>query len=303
MACSNIAQIKIEPVNVYYQIEEQWSVTTVADVASSLNDTYFDLYDTLGVGYYVWMNVGAAGTDPAIAGKTGIEITVSADDTAAAIATLIQVAVDAEGEFHASVSGNEIRITSDKIGEVTAWSDGAVATGFTFDQCQLGGAMDMGLLDGDIEVTFEEQVNDITAHQTGTTLLTSIRQGLVNNISMTLKEADYDRYRSLMLATAGAADTPSGGTEVFGWGTASLGENVSVKARRLILNPVALGLADKSRDICFWKSYAIPESLTISGENPKTMSLSFKVYQDPSKPSDIDQFVFKDWSQYVPVYP
>jgi hypothetical protein len=251
----------------------------------------------------VWYNVATLGVDPAPSGSGGgIPVAISANALATAVATATQTAVDANAAFLASVDGADVTITNVDPGQTGSMVDGAAPTGFRFTQIQDGGDLELGYLDGDIEVTFEEQVLDITAHQTGTTILTGLRQGIVNEITLTMKEADYDKYKELLLGTAGAVDTPSGGTEVMGWGTATLGQNVIIKARRLVLHPVALDAADKSRDLCFWKAYALPDTLTISGENPKTLGLSFKVYKDDSKPATINQFVFGDWSQseYVP---
>ena len=74
--------------------------------------------------------------------------------------------------------------------------------------------------------------------------------------------------------------TPSAGTELFGWGSSRQGLNTIVQARRLILHPVALGASDLTRDLCFWKAYPKPNSLTYSGENPQTVSVEFKLYRD-----------------------
>lgn len=301
MSCSNVQNIKIEPCNVSYEIEEQWCVETLADVSSSLQNKYITLRNGADDKFHVWFNVATLGVDPAPANSTGIVVAISANASAAAVATAMAAAIDAHADFHASADGADVLITANTAGQSTDWAD--FNTGFSFTQLQDGGSLDMGILDGDIEVTFEETVLDITSHQSGVTVLTSLRQGLVNTVAMTLKEADMAKYKELMLATAGAALTPGGGTEVFGWGSASLGGNTVIKARRLVLHPVVLDTADKTRDLCFWKAYAQPESLVISGENPKTLSLNFKVYKDSSKPTGIDQFIFKDWTQFVPVYP
>ena len=297
---NNVANIKLEPCDATWEIEEKWDITAVADVSSSLNNKYFVIRNGADAKFHVWFNVASGGTDPAPANSTAIVVAISANATASTIATAVAAAVDANAHFLATSSGAVITITAAVAGQSTDWAD--FNTTFEFVQVQDGGSLALGYLEGDIEVTFEETQLDINAHQTGTTILASLRQGLVNNVSLTMKEADYAKYKELMLGTAGGAYTPSGGTEVFGWGTASLGANTIVKARRLVLHPVALGSGVKTRDLCFWKSYALPDSLTISGENPKTLSLSFKVYKDDSKPEAVNQFVFGDWSQteFVP---
>jgi hypothetical protein len=299
---NNVAEIRIEPCDATWEIEEQWQVTCIADVSSSLNNQWFKMFLPDGTWKHVWYNVGGAGVDPAPLGSAGdIEVAIAADALATAVATATQAAVDADAGWTASVDGANVLITNADVGQVDSMVDGTATTDFTFTQCQDGGSLALGYIDGDIEVSFEESQLDVTAHQTGTTILASLRQGLINNVTLTMKEADMAKYKELMLGTAGAAYTPGGGSEVFGWGTASLGANTIIKSRRLVLHPVSQG-SSKVRDLCFWKSYALPETLTISGENPKTLALSFKVYRDDSKPEAVNQFVFGDWSQaeFVP---
>lgn len=295
---NNVANIKIQPCDVTWEIEEQWQVTCIADVASNLNNQFFLMYRPDGTFKHVWYNVGAAGVDPAPPGSAGgIPVAISANATASAVATATSAAVDLDASWKATVSGVNVTITNVTVGQVGPMVDGTATTGFTFTQCQDGGSLSMGYIDGDIEVTMEETNLDIVAHQTGVTLLAQLRQGLVNSITMTLKEAaDLVKIKELILGTAGGAYTPSGGTEVFGWGTASLGGNTIIKARRLVLHPVNVGVT-KANDICFWKAYAVPDTLTISGENPRTLGLTFNVYRDDLKPAAVNQFIFGDWSQ------
>lgn len=300
---NNVANIKIEPCDVTWQIEEQWQVTCVADVASSLNNKFFKIFKPDGTWKHVWYNVGGAGVDPAPPGSAGgITVAIAVNALSTAVATATQLAVDADAGWKATVTGANVLITNVLSGQTESTIDGSAATGFAFTQCQDGGDLSLGFLDGDIEVTFEEQQLDITAHQTGTTILAALRQGLINEISLTMKEAaDLTKVKELLLGSAGGTYTPGGGTEVMGWGTASLGQNTIVKARRLVLHPVASGVS-KAKDICFWKAYGLPDTLTISGENPRSLGLTFKVYKDDLKPDAVNQFVFGDWSQsaFVP---
>lgn len=292
-----VENIKIEPCDATWEIEEKWQVRLVADVASSLNNKWFKVFFADLTWKHVWFNIGAAGADPAPVGSAGgIMVAGAVNASAATLAAAAALAIDADAGLVSTASGSDVLITNLVAGQTGSMVDGAAPTGFRFTQMQDGGKLELGYLDGDIEVTFEEQTLDITAHQTGTTVLTGLRQGLINEITLTMKEADMEKYRELLLGTAGAVHTPASGTEVMGWGTASIGQNVIIKARRLVLHPVAQG-SSKTRDLCFWKAYALPDTLTISGENPKTLGLSFKVYRDDAKPEAVNQFVFGDWSQ------
>ena len=287
----SVNNIKIQPVNVTWEIEQQTCVQTVADVAESLDGKYFTL-NSGATSYYAWMDIGLA-ADPAPAGKTGIAVVASANDSASVIAGLIAAAVDANPDFSASAVGALVTITNADTSDVDDAAD--VDTGFVISTTQEGGSLDMGLLEGDIDSSFEEQLLDITAHQTGSTILTSLRQGVSADISLTMQETNVAKLKEVFAHTAGAAFTPGSGTEVFGWGTSRLGSNVIVQSRRLKLSPV--GAPDASEDLTFWKAYPKPESLVYSGENPKTLTLSFGIYRDELRDARISYFMFGDSSQ------
>lgn len=110
---------------------EVTDVTTVADVADSLNNTYFNLYSARDVtAYYVWYNTGA-GVDPAIVGKTGIEVVITTGDTANAVATATRAALTAVADFVITGATNHAIVTNASVGATTDASDGLVPTGFT----------------------------------------------------------------------------------------------------------------------------------------------------------------------------
>lgn len=106
------------------------SVTTQG-VASNLQNKYFVINSASNAAsYYVWCNVGAEGVDPAVAGKTGVEVTLSAGASASAVATAIASAVDAQSAFAAEVDGSNVVITNAATGVAT---DGTAGNSpFTF---------------------------------------------------------------------------------------------------------------------------------------------------------------------------
>lgn len=120
-------------------------ITAVADVASSLNDTYFLLNSANGgVEYYVWYNVDGAGTDPALADKTGVEVAIAEDDTAADVAAATATAVDGLAEFAASDVGAVITVTNSAAGDFVPASDSLDApTEFTFEVTAGGGSLEI----------------------------------------------------------------------------------------------------------------------------------------------------------------
>lgn len=288
MSCGNIQNVLIEPVNASWTIEERTCVETVADVASSLNNKYFFLYNGANVKHHVWYSTGA-GVDPAPAGSTAIPVVIAVNATAVAVASATDTAVEAFAGFNTGpLVTNNVEIVTIVAGDTTASVD--FNTGFLITRLAEGGTIDLGLLEGDIEVSFEESLLEVTAHQSGVTPLADLRQGNISSLTLTLKESSLALQKAMLARAAGGSYTPSGGTEVFGWGTSRQGLNTIVQSRRLVLHPVALSASDYSRDVCFWKAYPMPESLTFSGENPETMSVAFKMYIDDNKPAAVSQF-------------
>ena len=112
-------------------VAEVSTVTTVADVAGSLNDTYF-LFDSPSTDYYVWYDVAAGGTDPLIPGRTGVHVSIASGATAAQVATATAAAVNALALFNAGAVGALVTITGQAYGNTPDLTDGAVPTGFSF---------------------------------------------------------------------------------------------------------------------------------------------------------------------------
>jgi len=104
-------------------VDEVSSVDTVADVSASLGGKYFliSAYATatslLPTDYYVWFDVDAGSSDPEVADRTGIEIDISADDTAATVASAVETVLEAlnsSATFDITIAGagsNEMTIT------------------------------------------------------------------------------------------------------------------------------------------------------------------------------------------------
>lgn len=127
---------------------EVQKITTVADVGKSLNNTYFLINSVnpayIQKGFYVWFDVDSGGSDPSVAGKTGVKVAISENDTAETIATAVAAALDAlTSDFDAVADDDEVTITCKKAGLVTAAADGTAATGFTF-AVETAGALNYG---------------------------------------------------------------------------------------------------------------------------------------------------------------
>ncbi len=118
------------------------NIECVADVAGSLNDTYFLIYSAQNADtYYVWYNVDGGGTDPMIADAIGIEVAISADDSAddIAVASTGPIAAISSGvPFNANASTSHLLIYNLQTGPADAPTDGTPPTGFTLDISVVG---------------------------------------------------------------------------------------------------------------------------------------------------------------------
>ncbi len=90
--------------------------------------------------YYVWYDIDNGSTDPAIAGSTGIEVDISAGDTANQVAAATQTAINANADFSATVINSAVKITSS--GESIDAADNN--SGFSFHNATYNG--DNGLI-------------------------------------------------------------------------------------------------------------------------------------------------------------
>lgn len=299
---ANTANVQIMPMIAYFgkdtaQVE---TITTVADVASSLNNKYFMLHTPAGAKYYVWMNVNSAGTDPAIAGATEVEIAIPTASTAAAVATAIQTALDALTPFIATVSQNVVSITHSTIGPVQGAHDG-ITTGFTFDISVMGDMKEeLGHLDGEIEVSgLAATTIDLTAHATGTTVLEQRVTGFEQaEVTLNLKETDIAKIRKIFTKT-GKTYTPAGAnaTEVIGFGT-KVSCNAVASGAPLVLEPKCKPAVNpNSKNHNFPNALPILDSITFSGENFFVIPVTFRVLADQSLPENINRFFIGDGSQ------
>jgi hypothetical protein len=124
------------------------NITAVADVASSLNSKYFLLTAGTadgGTAYYVWYDVDGGGVDPALPGKTGVPVAISAGDSANTVAGNTRTALGAVADFVITGATSHIIITNASAGPFTPASDGTAATGFSFSVTTPTGTMTVNL--------------------------------------------------------------------------------------------------------------------------------------------------------------
>lgn len=290
MSCSNANNVAIAPVNVLWQIEAEAQFDFAG--LSDLDGVYFTL-NSPDTEYYVWFNLDAGSVDPAPVGKTAIAVAVTTGDSAATIASAAQAAIDAEGDFGASVDGTVVTVKNASVGAVVDPAD--VDSGVVVSVCRRGKNYNLGLLDGDVELTFSPSNFIVQAHQTGVTPRAALYQGIETlEATTSLLETQQSNLKELYNIYGGAF-TPPAGTEVFGVGTNKQGQNLLVDAARLVLRPV--NAANNLQDTNVMLTIPVPDTLLFSGENPRTLSVTWQGFIDESKDSRVSALLFGDASQ------
>lgn len=275
--------------------------TTVADSSGSLNDTYLDLnlvgYDFAEDQYYVWFNVNSLGTDPSIAGKTGIEVAVATDATASTVAAAIVSAINAaDVPVIASSSSDVVTLTNQVQGAITAETDSG-STGFTLEVGTVGLSLELGATSGPLELSLNTETVPLTSNQSGSLIGSEVYVGSTAEITMSLIEITKERFDTLIGEVTGDSVTPGGGTKVAGFGESRLFQALDELGGQLILHPIRLPDSDKSADVIFWRSAPKIDSLNFDGSAAQEMAISFTAYLDRSYNTSINLFAKGDWTQ------
>lgn len=297
MACStNVSNIRLEAAFVSWGRKNKDCITPVADVAGSLNDTYFE-FSSPTVSYYVWYNVNSLGTDPALAGKTGIEVALATGAAASAVVTATVSAIETAGAAWATADsdGLSFDLECKVIGAVISATADTGSTGFAFVAKVVGLGGDLGRTSDGIEVSFETTSFEVKANQSGETLLDEIKTGNVLSCSMNLLEMTQARWSELVGEGLGDKLTPAGGTEFVGFGSSKDYVSMLDLAGELVLKPV--NSSDNSRNFTFWKSLPKPSSVNFSGTDLQVMAVEFSAYVDETKDSKISLGGFGDQTQ------
>jgi len=305
MASTSSTSFLLSAADVSWGRRERTCVETVADTAGDLGGTYFVIngFTSAGVDkpYYVWFDSGAD-TDPAPAGRTAIEVTYTANDTEVTIATLIAAAMELEADFRGKVSVSDtgaVLIDSEFIGQVTVAAD--VDTNFTFTQVTSGLGGDLGKTSGGVEVSMETNSVQITADQTGAIVLDEVITGQTVEVTVSLLEMTAARWETVVGSVTGDVFTPSGGTQLVGFGDSRLYQSLLDLGGELVLHPTRKDVTDKSFDVTLFKSAPKPSSINFSGEDPQVMEVTFTALIDSEVKSAINLMAFGDTSQDVRV--
>lgn len=119
-------------------LTEVTTVLCVGDTAGSLASKYFLISGgDSGVDYYVWYKVSGSGTDPAVTGRTGIEVDITTGNSATAVATATAAMLNAMADFVSSSSTATVTVTNFDPGYTNNAANGN--SGFTTTVTTQGG--------------------------------------------------------------------------------------------------------------------------------------------------------------------
>lgn len=305
-----VENIKVEAMKVVYGVDtaQKEKVTIRSGIAkASLAGKYFHLYAVSLAGviskHVFWFQVTGTDVAPSLSDATlhEVDISDSGIDTIAEIATELALAINGLAEYNATSSNNVIEVTHAVVGYAPSAHDAKASllkTNFGFEILVQGDKEDeLGCIEGDIEVAFEESFIDVTCHAEGATPVAQLKNGVSSvEVTLNLQETTKEKLKK-MFVKSGGSFIPDEGTEVFGMGTFKNFENMFKYATKLRLHPVRLLDGDRSEDYTFHKAIPNLTGLTFSGENVFTLPITFKVYPAEGIDSRVNYFSIGDGSQ------
>jgi len=284
MSCNSGNNIKQVALNARIARKALQCLEFEPNVADNIDGAYLEISSTL-VDYYFYIN-----TDPAIAGKTGVLVTVASNATANQVALAFETAFNAmvaPKPFVVTRKNNHLTIEASAVGEALQLPS---ITGFTaltsLSVIALGLDIDLGLLDGDITPVTEETTKEVIAHQTGVTPIDTIVQGITATVELTLKEYGCNLKDEFFTKVFNSSYTDSLGNKLLGVGSKLFG-SINAKMVTLILSPV-VATGNECENFYIWRAYPSMPAEVFSGENEKTATITFTSYIDRTKPTEID---------------
>lgn len=304
MAC-NTQRFKLDIRNILLgkDTKQNVCISTVAGTSLSAKYWVFHAANT-NAKYYVWYNTGAS-SDPAIPSATGVEVAVLVGDSAAQIAT--KTAAELVGLTtvvdSAAVDGNHISLILKTAGPAYVARDAiadAGKTGFTFQLKQAGWAqVDLGPTAGDIVLSVEESLQDVTSPQTGDFLLAQIRRGFTGSAEFELKDVSAAQLQRLMAFVGQSFVTDDADSKVIsGYGAGKLFTSKEDAATQIIFRPSnKVATADSSEDWTMPKAVLSLGELTFSAENEAVFPVTATPYLAEDMNSMANWLIYGDASK------
>ena len=279
MACGE-KQFRVEPANAFFGRRHKTCIDLEGSSAVALDGKHF-LISSVSTDYYVWFNLDDSSTDPAVAERTAIEVDIALADSALGVAAKLKSAIDAvvsgtDKEFYSDLeTGGCVCVETFKLGEAnSASADGD--TGLKVTTELIGSFSDLGSLAEDFDFAPEVSETDITSHQDGETPIDKVITGFALDIELGLLDTSKERIRELVGQGIGSTYTPTGGTELIGLGSSSLGRSSFDIGGELRIVPVN----DASRAFIFPLAVAKLSSLSYSSVEKQVLTMNFSVLLD-----------------------
>ena len=156
--------------------------------------------------------------------------------------------------------------------------------------------VDVGVTEGNIQVSFSEDFYNVSCHQYSGEVLDMIRTKNDVELTITIKECTTAKLKQF-LNYMGKSYTPAGGgaTAVSGIGLKTLRTGALANCVELTLKPI--GATNNLRNLTFWKAYPQVQSVTYSGEEAVVAEVKFMIFPDLTKVTEVSKFVYGDNSQ------
>jgi len=307
-----VENIKVQPMVAFYgedKFQKEKIVISPATTKASLAGKYFHTYVTSLLGvitkHVFWFDTTGTDVAPVLPDATLHKVDISAGtiDTVAEYATELASAIAAvAAAFSAAVATNNvIEFTHTVKGYAPAAHDAKNSlkvTNFGFQLLVQGEVeVEIGCVEGNIAVAFQETFVDVKCHDNGATPVAQLKTGVESvEVTMTLLETTQAKLKA-MLVKSNNSFIPDGGTELFGMGTYKTFENMFKYASKLRLHPKGLLAGDKSEDMNFPKAMPNLTGIDFSGEEVLKLPVTFKIYPAQDLDSRINFWFYGDGSQ------
>lgn len=305
MAC-NTQRFKLDIRNILLgkETKQETCITTKAGTALGGKAWVYHIPVTQAK-KYLWYNTGSS-VDPAIPNSTGVEVAVLTTDSAAQIATKTAAALAALPEIDSAVAtGNEIKMIFDAAGPAYAARDAqatALKTGFSIAVAKQGWLqVDLGPTNGDITLTIEEALQDVTSPQTGDFLLAQIRRGFTGSAEFELKDVSAAQLQRLLTFSGSVFVSDDADSKVIGgYGQAKLFTSKEDAATQLTFRPSnKVADADPSEDITMPFAVLSLGELVFSAENEAVYPVTATPYLKEGMDPKANFLIFGDAAKVV----